>query len=175
MVQAVAEAVVALQHVSDPGQAPVRPLGKLFEGQGVTGAFFPGEGGLAVQGTAFGHPHGAGRKRIAVVEMGAEVESGLQGMKQGDDMGRHGGRYGHVGVARPVFGSGHASGQGVDSGRPVGAKAGRLEQPGIFSPQVRGQGNAWGHGSSVGRGVERVGLPRLQESMKRRRRQQRAP
>ena len=82
MVQAVAEAVVAFQHVSDPGQTPVRPLGKLFEGQSVTGAFLPGERGLAVQGAAFGHPHGAGRKRIAVVEMGAEVEPGLQGMGQ---------------------------------------------------------------------------------------------
>src|SRR6185295_7014470 len=134
---AVAEAVVALELEQRSWDRPVLPLVEALVSERVARAGLPGERWLPRLGTARGNLHRSGGERIAVVQVPAEVERGLECMDDADDVPRRPDRIAGSRVALSI--GCDLRNERVDVGHAVGTDRTAVEPPLVVGLQIIGE------------------------------------
>ncbi len=104
--RAIAPAVVGLELVGDALDGPQLDGVKRLQRQRIDGALLPLEGRNAGRRPAGGNLHGAAGQRVAVVQVGGEVQPAFHLVDDADHVPGHAGRIGDLVVARLGLGDG---------------------------------------------------------------------
>ncbi len=141
---AVAEPVVAFQDEADAGNAPIRPLFQVLQGQRVNCTGLSRERWTPGSRVSGRHLHGPGGQWIAIVHVAIEPPAGLHVVDDADHMGGHvRGGFDRL-LARQVGRSEHAIRDGSNFLDTVRSDTSRGEQVFVFVPQgIREVGWIW--------------------------------